>query len=176
MASEYVCCYFCCLVLIDLSRSIYVMSVPYLLVPFFLRDIFTRPYRRRSSRGLYMQSHGSPKNQRRADRSTCKSAEPVDRSIMASAAVCSAKSSCCRMVVRLRSGGWPTCRSCRGRTEIPVINVGELRLGGPDELGKLRRACEGWAFFQVRDMHQPPTETLHQSSILFYLFLRKNRL
>lgn len=56
------------------------------------RSTFTRPCRRRSSRGLYMQSHGSPKNQRRADRPTCKHlAEQVDPSIMASAAVCSAR-------------------------------------------------------------------------------------
>ncbi|XP_006645290.2 protein SRG1-like [Oryza brachyantha] len=33
--------------------------------------------------------------------------------------------------------------------EIPVIDVGELRRGGEEELDKLRLACKQWGFFQV---------------------------
>lgn len=33
--------------------------------------------------------------------------------------------------------------------QIPVIDAGELRRGAPEELAKLRLACQDWGFFQV---------------------------
>uniref|UniRef100_A0ACD5XK14 Uncharacterized protein n=1 Tax=Avena sativa TaxID=4498 RepID=A0ACD5XK14_AVESA len=44
-----------------------------------------------------------------------------------------------------RPGGANVCE----QAQIPVIDVGELRRGGGDELRRLRLACEEWGFFQV---------------------------
>ncbi|KAM0887833.1 hypothetical protein ACQ4PT_028739 [Festuca glaucescens] len=44
-----------------------------------------------------------------------------------------------------RPGGAKVCE----QAHIPVIDLGELRRGGGDELGRLRLACEDWGFFQV---------------------------